>query len=217
MGTGMVMQQRTASLKAVLNFPRVYTFFMNMFSSRQGKSFVKKFIDLPPGSTVLDIGCGPASILEGLETDISYTGVDSNPKYISLATGRFGDRAKFFHMDVDDLASHFTEKFDAILILGTLHHLSPVQVRNLMQISHGLLAKNGVLITHDPIRSSNQNRISKILMDFDRGKHIRYQEEHLEFFKPFFSYTSKIRDDVMRFPYEIIYVKARPHAEIEIV
>jgi SAM-dependent methyltransferase len=163
---------------------------------------------------MLDIGCGPASILRNLKSDTNYTGVDSNPKYISLASKQFGDRAKFVLLDVDELANRFTEKFDTILILGTLHHLSSTQAQNLLQIAHGLLAEDGVLITHDPVRSVNQNFISKTLMNFDRGKYIRYEKEHLDFFKTDFDFTSTIKNDVMRFPYEIIYVKAKRHSEI---
>jgi SAM-dependent methyltransferase len=192
-----------------LSFPTTYSTAMRLFVATKQRYFLSDFIDAPSGSLILDIGCGPASILRSLKSEIEYTGIDSNPKYISMASKQFGDRAKFVLLDVDELANRFTERFDTILILGTLHHLSSTQAQNLLQIAHGLLARDGTLITHDPVRSANQNLISKFLMNLDRGKYIRYEKEHLGFFDTHFEYSSTIKNDVMRFPYQIIYVKAK--------
>jgi cyclopropane fatty-acyl-phospholipid synthase-like methyltransferase len=183
---------------------------MKLFIAKDQRGFLYDFVGFSEKSKVLDIGCGPASILNSLDIEIDYTGIDSNSNYILSAQKRFGKMAKFILLDVDDLENTFSEKFDKILILGTIHHLSSVQVQKLLKIAHGLLAENGELITHDPVRSQKQNVISKLLMDLDRGKFIRYEQEHLDFFKPHFEFTSTINGDVMWFPYEIIYVKATP-------
>ncbi len=198
----------------LLKFPYIYSITMRLFVRKNQRDFLIDFIEFSGESKVLDIGCGPASILNKTGTDISYTGIDSNPRYVSLATQRFGEFARFLLIDVDDLASQFTEKFNKILILGTLHHLSAAEVRKVLKVAHGLLSDDGVLITHDPVRSPNQHFISKLLMNLDRGKFIRCRSEHLAFFNADFMTTVTVKKDLLRFPYEIIYVKAKPIVKI---
>lgn len=192
----------------MLSYPKVYSFAMRLFVAKNRRNYLESFIAFKPNESILDVGCGPANILRNLNVSINYTGIDLNPKYISSASSRFGSFAKFLNLNVDELANLNLEKFDKILILGTLHHLSDDQVKSLLETTSRLLSNNGELITHDPVRSIDQNRVSKTLMDFDRGKHIRFDNHHLSLFSKYFDISFQIKDDVMRFPYEIIYVKA---------
>jgi len=199
-------------LTRVLSVPYFYSLLMRVFVAKDKQGFFEDFIGFKPDERVLDVGCGPANILNSLNVSIQYTGIDLNPKYISSATTRFGSFASFLNMEVDELAGLSFEKFDKILILGTLHHLSDDQVDSLLYNSSRLLGDDGVLLTHDPVRSISQNRTSKKLMDLDRGKFIRYEKQHLALFEKYFQTTSEIRGNVMRFPYQIIYVQARKKA-----
>lgn len=192
----------------VLSYPKVYSLAMRLFVAKDRIGYLESFIGFKPNENVLDVGCGPANILRSLNISINYTGIDLNPKYISSASSRFGSFAKFLTLNVDELANLNLEKFDKILVLGTLHHLSDDQVHSLLYTTSKLLSDNGELITHDPVRSTDQNRISKTLMDFDRGKYIRFDNHHLSLFSKYFDVSFQIKDDVMKFPYEIIYVKA---------
>jgi len=192
----------------VLSYPKTYSLAMRLFVAKNGRGYLESFIAFRSNESVLDVGCGPANILNTLNVSIEYTGIDLNPKYISSASSRFGSFAKFFNLNVDELSNLNFDKFDKILVLGTLHHLSDDQVNSLLRTISRLLSDNGELITHDPVRSTNQNRVSKTLMDFDRGKYIRFDDHHLSLFNNYFDVSFQIKDDVMRFPYEIIYVKA---------
>lgn len=200
-------------LEWLLKFPFMYSTAMRLFVAKDQRRFLIDFLEFSRDSKVLDIGCGPASILNKVGIDISYTGIDSNPRYITLATQRFGEFAKFLLIDVDELATRFSEKFNKILILGTLHHLSDAEVQKVLMVARGLLTDDGVLITHDPVRSQKQHFISKLLMNLDRGKFIRYKDEHIAFFNSQYTTTVTVKNDLMRFPYEIIYVKAKPILE----
>jgi cyclopropane fatty-acyl-phospholipid synthase-like methyltransferase len=111
-------------------------------------------------------------------------------------------------MNVEDLSNKFNEKYDRILILGTLHHLSNEQIEGLLRVASTLLNKNGVLVTHDPIRSTKQNVISRLLMDLDRGEYVRQIAEHISLFEKYFEISYWVRDDIMKFPYQIMYVRA---------
>ena len=187
---------------------------MRLFVAKNSRGYLESFIAFRSNESVLDVGCGPANILRTLKVSVKYTGIDLNPKYVTSASSRFGSFAKFFNLNVDELANLNLEKFDKILVLGTLHHLSDDQVNSLLNTTSRLLNDNGELITHDPVRSNDQNMISKTLMDFDRGKYIRLNDHHLSLFNNYFDVSFQIKDDVMRFPYEVIYVRATKKCQV---
>lgn len=202
------MPIKSIGVRRLLDRSAVYTYMMNKLSTKAGKEFVQEFVDFYEGCSVLDIGCGPANILKGIRFGINYTGIDLNPEYITTATRNFGEIGNFYLMNVEDLSNKFNEKYDRILILGTLHHLSNEQIEGLLRVASTLLNKNGVLVTHDPIRSTKQNVISRLLMDLDRGEYVRQIAEHISLFEKYFEISYWVRDDIMKFPYQIMYVRA---------
>ena len=201
------MPIESTGAKRLLDRAAIYTYMMNKLSTKAGKEFVREFVDFYEGCWVLDIGCGPANILKGVSFGINYTGIDLNPEYITTATRNFSEIGNFYVMNVEDLSSKFNERYDRILVLGTLHHLSNEQIEELLRVASTLLKENGVLVTHDPIRSNKQNLISRMLMDLDRGKHIRQIAEHISLFEKYFDISYCIKDDIMKFPYQIMYVR----------
>lgn len=65
--------------------PVIYRFFIKLVGSGKArKNFVEK-LGLKAGDKILDIGCGPADILEYLPETIEYIGFDSNKDYINVA------------------------------------------------------------------------------------------------------------------------------------
>ena len=65
-------------------------------------TLVDEFIRPTSGCSVLDVGCGPAAILEFLQ-DVKYIGLDHNPNYIATATKKYGSKGTFICAGVDQL------------------------------------------------------------------------------------------------------------------
>ena len=121
---------------------------------------------------MLDVGCGPAQILDALPK-INYYGFDINPIYITSAKKKYRDRGKFFCKKITSKNIKYLPKFDHILLLGILHHLTDKEINILMTNIKKVLKKNGNIITLDNIFIKNQNFIAKFLIEMDKGNNVR--------------------------------------------
>ena len=164
-------------------------------------TLVEEFIKPTPGCSVLDVGCGPAAILEFLQ-DVNYIGLDHNPNYIATATKKYGSKGTFICAGVDQLNDYGLKTFDRIIILGVMHHLDDGQLTELMMSLKDRLNIGGVLITFDGAYEDNQNLISKFLAKNDRGKFVRSKEQYLKFIEMSFKVQrADLRHDLLRVPY----------------
>jgi ubiquinone/menaquinone biosynthesis C-methylase UbiE len=74
---------------------------------------------LPDNARVLDIGCGPGTLIPFLGDHLGgYVGIDHNPRYIERARGRFRSSLyTFLQADVSTARDRLAERecrFDAI-------------------------------------------------------------------------------------------------------
>lgn len=173
------MSQVTTGVRALLSNPFIYEAFQSLMGAHKSRSeFVKKFIEPYPFENVLDIGCGPASILAYLP-EVNYYGFDISESYIDKARTIYGDKGNFFakeltYEDVDKLP-----KFDVVLLSGVLHHLDDEVAFYVLKLAYSALKAEGRLVTVDPCFSKGQNFISRILVANDRGQNVRTDEEYL--------------------------------------
>ena len=130
-------------------------------------------LDLRPGDAVLDVGCGPAYYFERLPQPLTYHGFDTNPGYVEWARGRWGDRATFHHGTFDEASAAGLPAFDAVLLLGLLHHLSDDEARSLLELVGTVLAPAGRVVCVDTCFEPTQGRVSRWIADNDRGEHVR--------------------------------------------
>jgi SAM-dependent methyltransferase len=167
------MAQVTSGVRAVLSHPLVYkTFQKFMGPPTTRRNFVAEFIRPQAGMKVLDIGCGPADILDDLPA-VDYHGFDISPAYIKSAQARYAGRARFTCklLEQDDLAS--LPKFDVVLALGLLHHLDDDQATAFLRLAAGALQPGGRLVTIDPVLEPGQNLVARFLVKRDRGQNVR--------------------------------------------
>lgn len=167
------MGQITDGLRAVLSHPVVYTTFQLLMGPRSvRRNFVADFIKPTVGMKMLDIGCGPADILDYLQA-VQYWGFDISAPYIEHARERFGARGTFEckQLEFEDLAS--LPKFDVTLALGLLHHLDDAEALSMMRLARAALKPGGRLITIDPVLEAGQNPIARFLVRRDRGQNVR--------------------------------------------
>jgi len=193
----------------LLSNSRIYSFLMNFLGKSSTTDLLVKIIDANPGCKILDIGCGPAAILNHLH-DVQYSGIDISEKYIKSAQQTFGRKGTFYCASVDNFPTLSDTKFDRILLIGVLHHLTDAQISNMVPSITKLLAPGGKMISFDGVFTKRQNLIARLLLMMDRGKNVRYEDGYLKLLQPFVEISSTlIRNDLLRFPYSHLFIEAR--------
>ena len=203
------MAREKSFKEAAMGIPFVYRTTQRWLGdSLENDYLVSEFIQPEPNTSVLDVGCGVASILECLN-DVDYVGVDHNPDYIAKAQEAFGKRGSFHVADVSELSGLVNKKFERILLLRVLHHLTDVQCDELLNRCSKLLNPGGALITFDCAVTADQHWIARRLAKADRGRHARSPDHYLRLISPHFgTVKTDIRHDLKRVPYTHFTVRA---------
>ncbi len=180
------MSQRTSKIYNLINSPLFYIFFQKIMS---GTSFRKKIIIKNIKNSkvkVLDIGCGPAEVLNYIPNSVYY-GYDIDPRSINYAKKKYKDKnhhffcKKFGKSEIKKLP-----KIDYVILFGIVHHLNDEEVKNLFELCKKVMKKNAVLLTEDPILIKNQNPIARFLIKNDRGMNIREKSNYLKLVNVYF-------------------------------
>src|SRR5271166_5133201 len=196
-------QQIDTGLRGVLSHPLVYESFQRAIGARSfRRTFVREYLRPAAGDRVLDVGCGPAHMLEFL-SDVEYVGVDLSPAYIQYAKRAFGGHGKFLVADATSLESHQVEPFDLVTAVGLLHHLSD---EGAIQLLRGLRARlsgpGSRLVTIDGCYVGGQSKIAAFLLSKDRGRHVRSPEGYALLAQLVFSKVHvSVRHDLLRIPF----------------
>ena len=186
----------------ILSYRKTYSALMRFLASpRSGVVLVHEYIKPQNGQSFLDVGCGPAGILD-LLPEVSYVGIDQNENYINYATNKYGAKGTFICAGVDQLNDFGLKTFDRIIILGVMHHLDDAQLAKLMMSLKDRLNQGGTLITFDVAYEDKQNLIAKLLAKNDRGRFVRTKEQYLKFIELAFKVEqADLRHDLLRVPY----------------
>jgi 2-polyprenyl-3-methyl-5-hydroxy-6-metoxy-1,4-benzoquinol methylase len=164
--------------ESILSKPRIYSFFQWVISRKDlDEKIISDFLEPFEGMRILDIGSGVSTILTKL-TKCTYVGIDHNEKYILRSRIKHGDKGTFFCADVSEVGKLVNFKFDRIVILRVLHHLSDGQVTHLLEECAELLNENGLILTVDVAFTPNQHSIAKYLAAHDRGQFVRQPEQY---------------------------------------
>lgn len=172
---------------------------MSIGGSRLNRIFVRDYLDPRPNARILDVGCGPANILDSVPATCSYVGYEPDEKYVEKARTRWGDRGRFVH----GLLSRGRESnLDIVMAVGVLHHLTDQQVQDLAGIAFEALVPGGKFVTIDGCFTPNQSAVARKLLEGDRGRFVRDQEGYSKLLKGAFArHESHLRSDLLRIPY----------------
>ena len=165
--------QITTGIRSVLSHAAIYSAFQYMMGAKEGWSLlVNNYIRPKNGDVILDIGCGPADILEHLP-NVEYWGFDISEEYINKAKKKYGSKGKFFSrmLSISDIEQ--MPKFDLVIACGVLHHVDNKTACDLFNLAYIALKPGGRFVTVDPCFTSDQNPIAGFLISKDRGKHVR--------------------------------------------
>jgi SAM-dependent methyltransferase len=194
-------------LRSILSFPRIYHAFSNVVGGPTAiKIFVEEYVGPTAQSRMLDIGCGPGTVVPYFP-HAEYVGFDISRAYIESARRRF-PQATFVCARVSQYTLPQRSYFDIVLALGLIHHLDDVEARQLFEIAYQALKPGGKLVTCDGVYVKGQSLSARCLIGFDRGDNVRDEEGYLRIASQVFSnIKSTIRDDLLRIPYTHIIME----------
>ena len=158
-----------------------YTYLRVLIAGDQQrvKDFIKSQLKKYVCRNILDVCCGTgdfAVVVNGRQT---YVGFDNNPKYIAYAKKKYALRNTAFFVK-DALSYDPKEKFDAVLLISTMHHFSDGEMRTIL---HKVKQRVGKIIIVADLIPNPPNLVSKLFVLMDRGNFIRAREDKVKLLK----------------------------------
>jgi len=188
-------------IRSFLSIPVIYQLWGNAVGgSASVKTLVGEYIRPKQDDRILEIGCGPGTIVSYLPQS-GYLGFDLSAEYIDQARKRFPS-AQFVCERVSKFLLVDAHSFDLVLAIGIVHHLDDAEAHQLFEIAHHALKPGGRLVTIDGVFTKGQNPAARWLLKRDRGEHVRSETEYLKIAsKVFDDVIPIIRHDLLRIPY----------------
>ena len=166
-------------IATLLRVPFMYRLSQLLFGGRSVKKHVfKNYWSSYPGMRILDIGCGPAQDRDLLGVDVFWTGLETSEQYVRSVRNSLRPNDSIFHGDVSTLLDLDITNFDVVLLSGVLHHLSDDLAKTVLSDCISVLAPNGKIFTIDPVRMPGASKFEEYLINSDRGKLVRNNEEY---------------------------------------
>lgn len=199
-----------SGLHRLLDHAAVFDAFQELLLRKGSRArYVGEHVQPFPGCRILDIGCGPGTILAHLPQSIgAYTGIDLNPGYIEAARRRWGNRGTFHCRSVEGDVLPAGEVYDIVLANGVVHHLDDGEASQLFEVAWRALRPAGRLVTHDPVHIEHQHWIARWLIAGDRGRAVRSREGYERLARSRFPRVeSAILHDTLRVPYTVLVMR----------
>jgi SAM-dependent methyltransferase len=191
-------------MRQLLQIPAVYASFAGFVTGngRFLEVYVQKHIRAQSGDRILDIGCGPGSILDVLPENCAYTGFDISRSYIDSANKHYGNRASFFVSGVEESLVGALPDHDLVVATGVLHHLPDDLAQLLLRIARSNLKPGGRLVTSDGCFSPDQPRLNRWVVGMDRGEFVRQASRYRELALVHFDEVElSVHHNLLRIPY----------------
>jgi len=136
------MSQRSSVLYNLINNPLIYRLIQKLMS---GTSFRKKIVQKNIKNKklkILDIGCGPAEILDYIPK-CEYYGYDIDKRSINFARKKYSNNNHhFFCKKFNERELFRLPKFDFIILFGILHHLDNKEAKIILNLCKKKNEKN---------------------------------------------------------------------------
>ena len=192
-----------ARASSLLGLPAVYRTFRALLGGPAAwEVYVTQYVKPRMGEKVLDLGCGPADVLDYLPS-LNYTGLDNNPRYIQSAQKRFAHKGRFWCKDLSAAALGAERgTFDLVLATGIVHHLDDQQAGTMFDLALEALRPAGRCITFDGCYALGQSAIAQWMLGNDRGRFVRTEGEYRRLASARFrNVECHVRHDLLRIPY----------------
>jgi SAM-dependent methyltransferase len=136
-------------------------------------------MQLSPGDTVIDIGCGPGRLVPYIPASVRYTGFEPNSRYVDTARSQFKSRGEFRVGYFDAEAAAGLRNVDVAIVSAVLHHMSDAEAKTLYALLRQTLSPKGRVVSLDCVLHQGQHPVSRLLAKLDRGKHVRSTNEYV--------------------------------------
>ena len=174
----------------MLNLTWAYALVLRVSGASAGRrEFFRTHAEIPPGSRVIEIGCGHGKNIEYMAEGVAYTGCDYNPRYISHAQHRYGARGRFVCASAEDFEQRRLGEFDVALVVSVLHHLNDEQVHALAAGARAALRPGGVLLVWEPCWTPSQGRLDRLMLSLDRGRFVRTADQYARLLRTTFGHV----------------------------
>ena len=194
------------NISKIFDNAKLYEITQNLLIKKESHRVISEEIIRPKGKLeVLDFGCG-IGYHSVLFPNANYVGLDPLEDCIKLANSNFRTpRSTFITGDEKSLKDFPNQKFDLVIAIGVLHHVSDETVRKFATESHRLLKPGGRFVTFDPVYHDNQSWASKNVVGMDRGKFVRNYLGYANLLEAGFqSLDHRIYSKLLRIPYDHI-------------
>ena len=125
--------------------------------------------EIEPGSKLLDIGTGPAKMLEILskEKSVFCTGVDSNKEMLEEARKKLGrTNINLLHIKAGKPLPFRENVFDYVTICNVLFHLDDAGINQILSESFRVMKPEGKVIVLTPTGNNNLFRLTRKYFSF---------------------------------------------------
>lgn len=196
-------------MRSLLSRSRVYGLFRSLVGgSSLDRLLISEYLRPKADARLLDIGCGPALILDSLPETVHYVGFDPHERYVEAARTRYEGRGSFVHGYARPDTVADLEPFDGVLALGVLHHLTDEEALELLSVARMMLKPGGSLLTLDGCFEARQTSVARLLLRSDRGGHIRDAASYLSLAQTVFEdIKAHTRNDLLHVPYSHLIMK----------
>jgi len=201
--------QSNSGLLRCLKVPFLYDLFQGVVGANAlRRRIIRNHVRPRSGDKVIDIGCGPARVLQSLP-DVEYLGLDIDPGYIAFARRTYGDKGTFVVGDTRSLRGDLRFKdADIVIAVSVLHHLDDEEAADCIRFAYDSLKRGGRLICHDACWVPNQGALSRYIMSTDRGRNIRTEQQYRQLAgKIFRNVHGWVDTKPMRIPYVTILLE----------
>jgi tRNA (uracil-5-)-methyltransferase TRM9 len=126
-------------------------------------------------ANILDLGCGNGQLAKQLFSQghqALYTGLDSNARFLQIASQSLPERPEITLLHRDLAAGDWDESlpvdlYDLILAFAVLHHLPGTELRQQILSKIAGLAKHGACFIHSEWQLLNSPRLKKRIQSWD--------------------------------------------------
>jgi 2-polyprenyl-3-methyl-5-hydroxy-6-metoxy-1,4-benzoquinol methylase len=197
-------------IRKILDIPIVYSTFQRTVKTPRYEFMLTQLLGpyQAEGLRILDFGCGPGDLLERF-SGADYLGIDPLEGCVKAVQSKLQKLSISGEVKLGDhnsLLNLEPASFDLIIAIGVLHHMPDSDAQTFLSYAARLLkVETGRLVTLDPCLFDNQSLASRFMVQRDRGRFVRHQDEYQALAQiDYREITLNQHSKILRMPYDLL-------------